>query len=173
MESTDIKEKLSKLDRSKLTDIVKNYRQYGYSDDVRAYTIKLLEQHGISQEDLRLTGNLENTTYTYANDILSSYKRNSLIAFVSYCFTIVIKGLTIYHFVTPTYMTSILLIVSTIVYLIFLLMSFFNQNEFYKLTGSDYGSEGILLYLFLGMPLYIFMYFVFRNQMKERMALIK
>jgi hypothetical protein len=173
MESANFKNKLTKLDTSKLIDIVKNYRQYGYSDDVRAYALKLLEQHGISEEDLRLTGNLENTTYSYANNIFSSYKRNSFIAFVSYCVTIVIKGLTIYQFVTPTYMTSILLIVSTVTYLILLLMSFLNQNKFYKLTGSDYGSEGILLYLFLGMPLYIFMYFIFRNQMKERMAFIK
>jgi hypothetical protein len=48
-----------------------------------------------------------------------------------------------------------------------------NQNQFYKAINKDYGTEGALLYLFLGMPFYIFMYFYFRNQMKEKMKEIK
>ena len=168
----NIKERLAKLDTSKLIDIVKNHKQYGYPDEVRTYAITLLEQQGISMEDLRLTGNLENTTYNYANDLFSSYNRNSIIAFITYCLAILIKGLLVYRLISSSDTTSIILIASVVVYLIFLIRSFLNQNDFYKLTGGDFGSEGILIYLFAGMPLYIFMYFIFRNQMKERMSFI-
>ncbi len=173
MDITNIKERLAKLDSNKLIDVVKNYRQYGYPDDVRAYAMTLLEQQGISKEDLRLTGNLENTTYNYANDIFSSYNRNSMIAFIAYCLAIVLKGSLMYHLISQGSMLSILFIFLVAVYLIFLIRSFLNQTDFNKLTGSDTGSESILIYLFLGMPFYMIMYFVFRKQMKERMSLIR
>jgi hypothetical protein len=60
-----------------------------------------------------------------------------------------------------------------ILYIVFLIISFMNQNQFYKAIGHDYGTEGALLYLFLGMPFYMFMYFYFRNQMKDKMREIK
>ena len=173
MDATTIKERLAKFDSGKLIDIVKNYRQYGYSDDLRAYAIELLEQHGISKDDLRLTGNLENTTYNHAKDIFSSYHRNSLIAFVAYCFALFIKGSSAFHLITPGSSTSLVFIILIVVFLTFLIRSFLNQNDFYKLTGGDFGSEGVLIYLVLGMPFYIIMYFRFQKQMKEKMSLIR
>ena len=58
-------------------------------------------------------------------------------------------------------------------YLTFLVISFLNQYQFYKVINLDYGTEGALLYLFVGMPFYIFMYFYFKNQKKEQMKHIK
>ena len=43
------------------------------------------------------------------------------------------------------------------------------MNQFYKLINEDYGTEGILIYLFLGMPFYILMHFYFKNQIKDKM----
>lgn len=48
-----------------------------------------------------------------------------------------------------------------------------NQNQFYKTIGQDYGTEGVMLYLLFGMPFYMFMFFYFRNQMKDKMKEIK
>jgi lipopolysaccharide export system permease protein len=172
MELKDIKERLEKLNSSKLIDVVKNHKQYGYTDDVRAYALTLLEQQGITLEDLHLTGNLENTTYTHANELFLSYKRSSLVALITYCLAILIKALLVYQFIESGKIMSVILIITSILYFIFLIRSFLIQNDFSKLTGTDIGTEAILVYLFLGMPFYIIMYFVFRIQMKERMSLI-
>ena len=53
-------EKLKSLDNDKLIDVVKNYRQYGYSNELRTAAIEILDSRGIDQEKLKLTGNFDN-----------------------------------------------------------------------------------------------------------------
>jgi hypothetical protein len=173
METINLSEKLAKLDSDKLIDIVRNYKQYGYTDEIRSMALSQLEKQGISTEDLRLTGNLENATFNQASDLFSSFNRNSTIAFIAYCLAIAVKGLLIYHVLANNTVTTAVFLLLVIVYIIFLTRSFINQNNFFKLAGADYGSEGALVYLLLGMPFYIFMYFLFRKQMKERMSFIE
>ncbi len=171
MELSEIQTRLQALDSNKLIDIVRNYRQYGYSDDVRSFALSLLEAQGITREDLHLTGNLENRRFDRVSEILDVYKRQSNIAFVFY-------GLFLVFWFVSTYLTSVSNVVNLggwiclIAYFIYLFKSFQSQSEFYKLTGEEYGSEGALVYVFLGMPFYIFMYFVFHNQMKERLKMV-
>ena len=57
---TNIFEKLNKYDNQKLTDIVKNYKQYNYDIEIRNTAIEILRERGISEEDLKLSGNYEN-----------------------------------------------------------------------------------------------------------------
>ena len=169
-------EKLLKFDNDKLIDIVKNYRQYGYDDKLRDAAISILSDRGISREQLEITGSLENNTYNYANDLYTSFKKNSKIAFVMYLLLFVSRvSVPMFSFDTVGLSTLFLIVTITafILYFVFLIMSFMNQNHFYKEIGQDYGTEGALLYLFLGMPFYMFMYFYFRNQMKEKMREIK
>lgn len=45
----ELKNKISSLSVDKLEDIVKNYRQYGYSDEIRNYCIEILTKRGVSQ----------------------------------------------------------------------------------------------------------------------------
>lgn len=173
---TDKHERLLKLDNDKLIDVVKNYRQYGYDDQLRETAISILADRGISKEQLQITGSFENKTYDYANDLSASFLKNSKIAFVMY---LVLFSSRILIQIIPddsvglAWTLLIATILSFILYFVFLIMSFMNQNQFYKAIGQDYGTEGALLYLFLGMPFYMFMYFYFRNQMKEKMKEIR
>src|SRR5690554_1539345 len=173
---TDKHERLLKLDNDKLIDVVKNYRQYGYDDQLRETAINILADRGISKEQLQITGSFENKTYDYANDLFSSFLKNSKIAFVMY---LVLFSSRILIQIIPddsvglAWTLLITTILSFILYFVFLIMSFMNQNQFYKAIGQDYGTEGALLYLFLGMPFYMFMYFYFRNQMKDKMKEIR
>lgn len=173
MDLNEFKQRLEKLDAQKLMDIVKNHKQYGYPEELRNYAIELLKHQGISLEDLRLTGNLENTRHSRADDLFRTFQRNSSIAFLAYCLLVILKGLSVYRFINEGGFLPIFLAVLLVTYLVFLLRSFLNHSDFYKMTGSDFGSEIIFTYLFLGMPFYIVMYFVFRNQMKERMTHIR
>ena len=43
MEDSDI---LKRFDNDKLIDVVKNYKRYGYDDEIRDYAIRLLEERG-------------------------------------------------------------------------------------------------------------------------------
>lgn len=173
---TDKHERLLKLDNDKLIDVVKNYRQYGYDDLLRETAINILADRGISKEQLQITGSFENKTYDYANDLFSSYLKNSKIAFLLY---LVLFSSRILIQIIPNdsvglaWTLLIATILSFILYFVYLIMSFMNQNQFYKAIGQDYGTEGALLYLFLGMPFYMFMYFYFRNQMKDKMKEIR
>ena len=172
----DEEEKFKQLDTDKLIDIVKNYRQYGYDDDLRHRAISILEDRGISKKELELAGGFANRAYDFASGLYKSFRKNSTIAFVSYSITILVPILypiLLTYSEILAFFVMILGFVSLVLYFIFLLKSFFNQNNFYKAIGQDYGAEGALVYLFLGMPFYFVMYFYFRTQMKEKMKEIR
>ena len=54
---------LNKFDNDKLIDVVKNYKRYGYDDELRDYAINLLGERGWSREDLQQFGYLTNYDY--------------------------------------------------------------------------------------------------------------
>lgn len=170
------KETLDKLSDNKLIDAVKNYKQYGYSEELRELAISILNERGISSEQLKLTGNFENHNFDYANQLLEAYNKNSKIALISYIILFtsgVIGPIIITNSVSFILILSALFWVSLITFIIFLIKSFINQNEFSKLAKNDFATEGALMYLFLGMPFYLIMYFHFRKDMRAKMDLIK
>lgn len=63
MEDFDI---LNKFDNDKLIDVVKNYKRYGYDDELRDYAINLLGERGWNREDLQQFGYLTNHDYDEA-----------------------------------------------------------------------------------------------------------
>jgi len=172
---TNYAERLKNLDDKKLMDVVKNYRQYGYDESIRATAISILETRGITQQELEITGNFSNKTYDHATKLYYSFSKNSKIAFI--LFVIILLTNVLIPIVVSLEFPENLIIVSNwiliIAYFIFLIKSFLNQYHCYKIIKQDYGGEGILMYFFLGMPFYIFMYFYFRKQMKERINEIK
>ncbi|GAA4301297.1 hypothetical protein [Aestuariibaculum suncheonense] len=173
---TDYTNRLQNLTTEKLIDVVKNYRQYGYDEELRNSAISLLEHRGISREELKLTGNFQNKTYDFAHNLYTSFRRNSKIAFVLYI-VILLNNILIPVLSHNSEILSDLMLIANfaivIGYFVFLIKSFFNQNQFYKSINQDYGTEGALMYFLLGMPFYFIMFFYFRNQMKEKMKEIK
>lgn len=169
-------DRLKNLDSDKLIDVVKNYRQYGYEEDLRTEAITILEERGISKEQLQLTGNFENKKYDKAEDLYNSFTNNSKITLVLYgtmLLTNILSPMILSVNESIGFLILILGIGSLIFFLVFVIRSFINQSQFYKTIGEEYGTEGALIYLFLGMPLYLFMYFYFLNQMKQKMKEIR
>tara|TARA_R110001583_G_scaffold60567_2_gene179810 strand:+ start:1008 stop:1532 length:525 start_codon:yes stop_codon:yes gene_type:complete len=169
-------ERLKNLDNKKLIDVVKNYRQYGYDENLRASAISILDARGITKEQLELTGNFDNKAYDYANQLYNSFSKNSKIAFILFLI-ILSTNIVIPILAVNSETLSILVLIANWVvlfgYFIFLIKSFLDQNRFYKTINQDYATEGALMYLFLGMPFYIIMYFYFKKQMKEKIREIK
>lgn len=170
---TDQHERLLKFDDHKLMDVVKNYRQYGYDDTIRSAALSILEERGITAEHLQLTGNLENRDYDEAHTRYRSFRKNSLLTMVFYLGLLLLKILLTVlaknNDIDPT-LASSLMFGAVLVYLFFLVRSFMDQYQFYRSLGEDYGATGAMVYLFVGMPLYIIMLFYFRNQMTDKMA---
>ena len=102
---------LNKFDNDKLIDVVKNYKRYGYDDELRDYAINLLGERGWSREDLQQFGYLTNYDYDEAEKQYKAYNRNSLIGIC----TLVFSG-------------GIL----AVVYLIFLILAYRNVAKFYN-----------------------------------------
>ena len=176
MDINNIKERLSNFDNNKLMDVVKNYKQYGYNDEIRDYAIEMLEKNGISKNDLVLTGNFKNKDYDYANSLYYSFLKHSKIAFIFYIISFLIKISSKLFTIKLELINNIIIVMffcALIVYLIFLVRSFIIQSDFYKITSDEYGASGAMLYLFLGMPFYLVMYFIFKNQMKEQLPQIR
>jgi hypothetical protein len=166
-----LSDRLLKLDDKKLMDVVKNYRQYGYSEELRNNAISILKDRGISEEHLKLTGNYDNKNYDRALELFNAFKINSKIAAVLYILifiALLAKTQIGFNYLLYTFSLTV-----RIAYLAFLIRTFQNQSKFYKSKDDDFGTEGALTYLILGMPFYCFMYFYFRNQMKEKLSQIQ
>lgn len=165
-------ERLNNLDNEKLIDIVKNYRQYGYTKELREQAILRLNKRGIHKKELQLKGEFENETYNTIHELYTSFRKNSKITFILYSILLIV------HILIPVFFRNIeSLIIMTIIlswivlmlFFLFLIKTFINQHQFYKFIGKNREVENIFVYLFLGMPLYIVMYFYFIKKMKEEM----
>jgi hypothetical protein len=164
----DIKAKLDTYDDLKLIDIVKNYRQYGYDETLKATVLDILNERGIRKEDLMQTGNLSNTLFDNADILLKSYKTNAQTAFWCYIGMVICTLIT--SFVsqeTVVYVTNKLSWGLFFSFFYYLCLSFFNQFQFYKIIKKDMSSWDILIYFFIGLPFYALLYFFFRERMES------
>ena len=176
MELSEIKNRLDNLSTEKLVDITKNYKQYGYNNEILDYVLFALETRGFNKLDLRLTGNLGNSNYEHAKQVFLLYKGNSNKALIFYLVSVITKFLP--RFITGfSEISANIFFISSIVFgllfLYFLLKSFFNQSELYKLTGENFGLNGALLYVLGGISFYFILYFHFLNQMKSKINEIR
>ena len=168
-------ERLKNMPTSKLIDVVKNAKQYGYDETIISEAMNLLKERGISEEELRLQGNLSNHKYETTKDISKSYIKNSRIAFGIYILTLV---LYVYRFSLETNSSSLFWFLVftniglTILYIIFLILSLLNHSNFYKSLDKELGIGDELVYVVLGMPFYFIVYFYYKAQMKEELQRI-
>lgn len=167
---------LKTLDNNKLIDVVKNYKQYGYDSETRQTAILILEERGVSAQDLKLTGNFDNQRFEEANMYYDSFFKNSKIALVSYC--LIFLSNIIPELLAPesnSFLTFSVVLnwISVITYLVFLIKSLLDHNKLYKIIGNEYKSSGATLYYILGAPFYFIFYFVLKKQIYNEMKTIQ
>lgn len=169
-------ERLNKLDDTKLIDIVKNYRQYGYDDEIRNSAIEILEGRGYDMENLKLRGDFKNTLYDDAELYFQSFEKQSKLAFIFYGLILIVKILIPLINKSIESIQLIVLIVVWILligYIVILIRSFISQSRYYKLIGKQESQLSPGLFFTLGMFFYIIMYFVYRKQMKADINMIR
>ncbi|GAA0723746.1 hypothetical protein GCM10009430_27530 [Aquimarina litoralis] len=170
-------ELLLDYDTHKLKDIVKNYRQYDFDESYRNASLKILDERGISINDLRLRGELDNIDFNKAEKYYRDFNEYSIltitIALFSIFVNLIVKIISAESLPTETeVMLLVFNVLINITYLVFFIISLVNHSRFYELIKSRTDRPSLIFFL-LGMPFYILGYFHYRRLIKEDIRKIR
>ncbi len=161
---------LQNHDTTKLIDIIKNYHQYDYPRSYRNSSIKILNSRGVSEEELRMGGNLSNQVYEDASRAMSLHSENSKITLTAYlCFlTFTILALVFNNNKLPTLaiVSTVLTIIFVISFLVYLIRQYTNLSNFYQILDQKNSTNNFGIVV-LGIPLYFLIYFYYQKKLKE------
>ena len=163
---------LFNADDDKLIDYANNHRSYNLDVKYKNTSLRILKLRGITERDLKLSGRLSSKNYEEAKRHYIMNNENSKMAFILYSIGVIVL---ILHFVFEnnrlprlSLVAAIIYIIAFILYLIFLMKSFFNQSNFYKQIDKP-NIGGSVVFLLLGMPFYAFYHFYQKKKMKEEL----
>lgn len=156
------------MQTDKLVDVVENFAIYGYDASIRDHALQLLKDRGVQTEDLVYFGKDKSKQSRYVHGILETFNRNSVLGLIFY-----IAFIT-QLFVQPTEENILILTfgrISTLILLvIFLIGATFSIVRFNKVINKTENGADILIFILVGMPLFIFVYLYFKRKMKEDLS---
>ena len=173
MDKSSKYEKLLTLADDKLMDVVRNYRQYGYTEQVREEAIGILESRGITPEDLQAIGVMENKNYDFAEGLYQSFLKNSYRAFGAYLlfWVALLVGQNV---AGDGAFWLVAVLVFGFAFLILLVRSFLDLNQLNKMMGDGEATDSLaVIFLFGGFLIYIVIFPYVKNQVKEKMQYIR
>ncbi|MCT8340990.1 LptF/LptG family permease [Flavobacteriaceae bacterium TK19130] len=165
---------------SQLKDIFKNYRQYGYSEELRAAVLMKLKEMNVSEMELKATGDFENRNYTEAKSFYDGFCKNSKNALLAYAFVLLgVVGSTYFDYAnismaeTGLIAGQAIFIIATLIFYYFAIKSVINYTSFQKLVAKK-DEIGIWLLVFIaGLLVYVILHFSLKNKMKEELETIR
>ena len=168
-------------DEHQLKDILKNYRQYNYSEDIRLAALRELKEKGYSELQLKMTGDFDNTTYTEAENNYQDFLKNSKKALLFYGITLlifigilVLNVTDIFHISSVNLIVNIGKIILIIGFYFFGIKAVLNQIKFYKSIGKKHEELSIwILVLLFGLLFYLFIHLISNKKMKEELERIQ
>lgn len=172
-------EKFTALNDNQLMEVVKNYKQYNYTDGERSLAIDILAERGITEQRLKVLGTFQNKQYNKAQRAYDEFTKNSKRAFIFYIpFLLISISLPILNNnveMPDSVAISLLVtgIITGLIYLFNLIKSFFNYQTLFEALDKKLEIGGILAFLLLGMPLYFISYFYTKNQAKGKIKNIR
>ncbi len=167
-------EKIKSFSNDKLKDIVKNYKQYEYTEDYRLAVLKELNSRGITQEQLKFSGELYNKKYEKGKQLILSFKKSSRYTFIFYIIflitPIISSFLNVYDNTFVTIIVLTIFVLSIILFHVYLLKTHKTVSSFCKLTGENNISDAAL---FVGFIFYLLLFFYYKSKMKSDLKLIR
>ncbi|MHA7059467.1 LptF/LptG family permease [Aquimarina sp. M1] len=167
---------LERYDTKKLKDIVKNYRQYDYDESYRNASLKILDDRGISINDLRLKGELDNVDIDKAERYFKDFKEYAIItitlSFLLVFINLIVKVISKELAEETSIMLLFFNVLCSLSYIMFFVMSFMSYSRFYKLFKNQIEKPKDVIFIF-GFPVYIVIYFYYRKKMKEDLSKIR
>lgn len=165
---------------SQLKDILKNYRQYNYSEDVRLAALHELKLKGYDELQLKMAGDFENNTYTEAKIAYVGFVKNSnrallfyllsLSSFISLIVTAATDSIALGYITTALFYARPFLI---IIFFGFGVRAIMNHSKFISIIGKKKDTGIWFILLFFGMLFYILLHFSFKKRMKEQLEMIR
>lgn len=162
-----------------LKDIVKNYRQYNYSEEVRNAALQQLKLKGFSEIELKMAGDFENKKYTAAleayKEFISFSKKGLIAYFISF---FCLAGIIVFNNINTSSSGTLKSIfdisqgISILVFYIFLIRALVCNLRFYKIIGKERDISAWIIFIFLGPIIYVVLHFTFKKKMKEELETI-
>ncbi len=173
-ESIDTKN-IDRFENDKLIDLVKNYRHYGLSITHKTNALQLLEQRGITELELKLSGNLSNESFESGVRHMEDYHENATLANYSHLTLLIfgIGGLILNNNGLPT-VGKILVtigIFSVLLFLVLFTKVLKNQSEFYKILKKKFMTHNVV-FIILALPLFFLYRLYFNKKMNEDLTKI-
>ncbi|WP_241148016.1 LptF/LptG family permease [Lacinutrix jangbogonensis] len=167
---------LENLGDNKLIAIVKNYRNFDYTVEHKNTAISILTSRGITRQELKMAGHLNNDFLEEAKTLRNDFVEDSKLAFILYSIGLVfilVGRILINNELSGS--GNVLFFVGIIIFLIFifaLVKSFSKHTDLYKHLGKNNSINGILFSL-LGFPFYIVFYFIQKKQITKDLNAIE
>ena len=167
--SEEIRE-LHTFENEKLINIVKNFRQYKHALNYKQSALAVLNSRGISELELKMSGDLTNLNYENAVQYYIDFKENSKLglALNSICLVLGLGGLILnnngFPFVGKTF--TVIAVLVLIFFLIVLKKTIKNQSSFYDFLEVKFFNKAFILIL-IGMPVFYFYRKYFITKMEE------
>ena len=173
-ESIDTKN-IDRFENEKLIDIVKNYRHYGLSIAHKTNALQLLEQRGITELELKLSGNLSNESFESGVRHLEDYHENATLANYAHLTLLIfgISGLVLNNNGLSS-VGKILVVIgifSALLFLVLFTKVLKNQSEFYKILKKKFMTHNVV-FIILALPLFFLYRLYFNKKMNEDLTKI-
>ena len=174
---TDLSEidKLKGFENHKLIDLIQNYRQYGFNIDHKNYALNILKQRGVSELELRMSGQLINESYENGVRHLEDYHENATLGVLAHSVFLIfgIIGLVLNNNGGPEVGNILLLIaiLSLVLFLIVFPKVLKYQSEFYKILNKKFTTNNVI-FIIVAFPLFFLYRLYFNRKMKEDLAKI-
>lgn len=169
-------DKFGAYENSRLIDIIQNYRKYDYNETYRDNAFKILNERGISEQELKIAGHISNDRFENAKRNYLDFTLNSRISLFFYIpFLIGILAYFVLNNNNLPLMAIVALVIaipSTIMFLVFLSKAYMSQTNFYKIAEKKY-SFNIIIFIVVGIPLYFLLHVFNKKKMKEELKVIQ
>jgi lipopolysaccharide export system permease protein len=147
---------------SVLINIVKNSEQFKYNSEQRLIALKVLENRGISQQELLEKKSLYNEEFLKLTFLKKQYNSLSNSTIAIYVISFILSILA----TTNNLIIIILSLLSIILLYVLIFKSQQTLEEISKITNR-HNFSNIYISLFLGFPFYLFIYLYNKKQLKE------
>ncbi|MBT8305271.1 MAG: LptF/LptG family permease [Bacteroidia bacterium] len=169
-------DKFGAYENSRLIDIIQNYRKYDYNETYRDNAFRILNERGISEQELKIAGHISNDRFENAKRNYLDFTLNSRISLFFYIpFLIGILAYFVLNNNNLPLMAIVALVIaipSTIMFLVFLSKAYMSQTNFYKIAEKKY-SFNIIIFIVVGIPLYFLLHVFNKKKMKEELKVIQ
>ncbi|WP_406683769.1 LptF/LptG family permease [Seonamhaeicola sp. MEBiC1930] len=162
-------EVLDNYNNDKLISILKNHKQFGYKAIYRNTSLEILNKRGITNEQLKFSGNYNNREYEQTINLKNKFEEDLKLTLILYLLSLItsIVGAILDNNNFPITGTTLFTagLIAQVLFLISFVKVCFSEHSLRKQIGKDFNSSIILIYI-IGIPLFFIGYYLLDKNIK-------